>query len=136
MKDPNNLDACIQAASILPAKEGIAIVESAERQGLVYFFRSAAKATDDPEPLLGRELLKRSLGPTCFEDDNVGHFWGILETRPYMRILASMVELYFEEKEYNKAALVTSPVKSMACVDVHLGVQKRCHRDVASLPSR
>ena len=27
---------------------------------------------------------ERALGPTAFEQD-VGHFWGLLETRPYMR---------------------------------------------------
>jgi hypothetical protein len=26
---------------------------------------------------------ERSLGPKAFEED-AGHFWGILETRPYM----------------------------------------------------
>jgi len=30
------------------------------------------------------EAGERALGTACFEED-VGHFWGILETRPYMR---------------------------------------------------
>jgi tetratricopeptide (TPR) repeat protein len=45
-----------------------------------------------------RELLEhgvaageRALGPEPFEAD-VGHFWGILETRPYMRARAALAE--------------------------------------------
>lgn len=45
-----------------------------------------------------RELLEqgvaageRALGPEPFEED-VGHFWGILETRPYMRVRAALAE--------------------------------------------
>jgi len=45
-----------------------------------------------------RELLEkgvaageRALGPVSFEED-VGHFWGILETRPYMRACAALAE--------------------------------------------
>src|SRR5436309_5198713 len=45
-----------------------------------------------------RELLeqgvaagRRALGPEPFEED-VGYFWGILETRPYMRARAALVE--------------------------------------------
>ena len=37
----------------------------------------------------GVEAGRRALGSTFFEDDeNTGHFWGILETRPFMRSLA------------------------------------------------
>jgi len=32
---------------------------------------------------------ERALGEECFED-NAGHFWGLWETRPYMRALASL----------------------------------------------
>jgi tetratricopeptide (TPR) repeat protein len=28
---------------------------------------------------------ERALGPRAFQDDTVGHFWGVVETRPYMR---------------------------------------------------
>ena len=49
------------------------------------------------------------LGPHCFDDSDdedspVGHFWGILETRPYMRVLQAIVRLAFENKDYNKCA--------------------------------
>jgi tetratricopeptide (TPR) repeat protein len=35
---------------------------------------------------LAVEVGKRALGPKYFEE-NVGHFWGLIETRPYMRAL-------------------------------------------------
>jgi tetratricopeptide (TPR) repeat protein len=34
---------------------------------------------------------ERALGPEPFEED-VGHFWGLLETRPYMRARAALAE--------------------------------------------
>ena len=54
----------------------------------------------------GRADLKRRLGPRCFDDDGeeVGHFWGIIETRPYMRILQAIVRLTFETRDYQKSA--------------------------------
>ena len=35
----------------------------------------------------GMEAGERAVGPAAFRDD-VGHFWGLLETRPYMRAAA------------------------------------------------
>ena len=54
----------------------------------------------------GRADLKRRLGTRCFDDDGeeVGHFWGIIETRPYMRILQAIVRLTFETRDYQKSA--------------------------------
>jgi tetratricopeptide (TPR) repeat protein len=37
------------------------------------------------------EAGERALGPVAFEED-VGHFWGILETRPYMRARAGLAD--------------------------------------------
>ena len=56
--------------------------------------------------ILGQLILRRTLGPTCFDDngDHVGRFWGILETRPYMRVLQAKVRLAFETKDYDKCA--------------------------------
>ena len=56
--------------------------------------------------LPGRAQLRQILGPTCFDDDdeNVGEFWAIIETRPYMRVLQAIVRLAFENKDYNKSA--------------------------------
>ena len=39
----------------------------------------------------GVEAGERALGPAAFKED-VGHFWGILETRPYMRARAGLAE--------------------------------------------
>jgi tetratricopeptide (TPR) repeat protein len=39
----------------------------------------------------GVEAGERALGKDAFEED-VGHFWGILETRPYMRARAGLAE--------------------------------------------
>lgn len=43
----------------------------------------------------------KTLGDDCFDDgsDTVGHFWGVLETRPYMRVQQALVRIYFEEKK-------------------------------------
>ena len=53
----------------------------------------------------GRNILKERLGRKCFDDDGeqVGHFWSILDTRPYMRVMQALVRLYFEEKRYEKS---------------------------------
>jgi len=39
----------------------------------------------------GVEAGERALGPEAFEE-YVGHFWGVLETRPYMRARAGLAE--------------------------------------------
>jgi len=39
----------------------------------------------------GVEAGERALGDTAFEED-VGHFWGLLETRPYMRARAGLAQ--------------------------------------------
>jgi tetratricopeptide (TPR) repeat protein len=39
----------------------------------------------------GVEAGERSLGPKAFED-YLGHFWGVLETRPYMRARAGFAQ--------------------------------------------
>lgn len=36
-------------------------------------------------------------------DENTGHFWGILETRPYMRLRFSYIQLLIEQGKFNKA---------------------------------
>jgi len=55
-------------------------------------------------------VVKKRLGDDCFDDDGdcVGHFWGLLETRPYMRVLQALVRLYFEDEQYEKSAYVLS----------------------------
>ena len=43
----------------------------------------------------GMEAGNRALGPTFFEE-NKGHFWGILETRPYMRARQGLAECLWQ----------------------------------------
>jgi hypothetical protein len=56
----------------------------------------------------GKALLQLDLGPKCFDDDGdrVGHFWDLLETRPYMRTLQALVRIHQENKRFDLAAYV------------------------------
>ena len=45
---------------------------------------------------------EKALGAETFEQ-NVGHFWGILETRPYMRARAGLAECLWEQGERDGA---------------------------------
>ncbi len=56
-----------------------------------------AEATRDPQEAKahyehGVEAGERALGPQPFKED-VGHFWGIMETRPYMRARQGLAEV-------------------------------------------
>jgi tetratricopeptide (TPR) repeat protein len=56
-----------------------------------------AEATEDPHEARclyeqGVHAGERALGPEMFERD-AGHFWGILETRPYMRARQGLAEV-------------------------------------------
>ncbi|TFK93914.1 hypothetical protein K466DRAFT_580545 [Polyporus arcularius HHB13444] len=89
LEDPNNIDAIIQMAFLMSTiNEGLELLEEGVARG--------------------RRHLIRQFGPDCFEDDRagsrVGQFWGLLETRPYMRVLQAIVRLAFEVKDYQKAA--------------------------------
>ena len=62
-----------------------------------------AEETGDPDRQIelytkGMQAGERALGPTTFERD-AGHFWGILETRPYMRARLGLARcLEFEDR--------------------------------------
>lgn len=61
-----------------------------------------AEATGDPDRQIelltqGVEAGRRALGPSVFERD-AGHFWGTLETRPYMRARFGLAQCL----EYNE----------------------------------
>jgi len=45
----------------------------------------------------GEELLKE------YFDDSVGYFWGIIETRPYLRAKAGRVRVFIYMKKYKEA---------------------------------
>jgi len=50
----------------------------------------------------GVEAGERALGREAFEED-VGHFWGILETRPYMRARAGLAECLWASGKHDEA---------------------------------
>jgi len=50
----------------------------------------------------GVEAGERALGSEAFEEDT-GHFWGILETRPYMRARAGLAAILWLQGERRKA---------------------------------
>lgn len=51
----------------------------------------------------GVEAGERALGPEFFEE-GVGHFWGVLESRPYMRARAGLAGSLLGEGKVEKAA--------------------------------
>ncbi|KAJ7328713.1 hypothetical protein DFH08DRAFT_916603 [Mycena albidolilacea] len=86
MEDPNNLDASSSVALMLPQDLAIEFLQKAE--------------------LNGRRHLHSVLGPDCFEltsEYGAPHFWGILETRPYMRLLGTLVRSYVDAGRWNEA---------------------------------
>ncbi|MFC1521897.1 SEC-C metal-binding domain-containing protein [Elusimicrobiota bacterium] len=50
----------------------------------------------------GVEAGERALGKKCFKED-AGHFWGLIETRPYMRSKAGLAECLWEMERHNEA---------------------------------
>ncbi len=50
----------------------------------------------------GVEAGERALGPKAFKDD-VGHFWGLLCTRPYMRARVGLAESLWEMGRHDEA---------------------------------
>lgn len=50
----------------------------------------------------GVEAGEHALGKEAFEED-VGHFWGILETRPYMRARAGLAECLWASGKHDEA---------------------------------
>ncbi len=50
----------------------------------------------------GVKAGERALGPKMFKE-NAGHFWGILETRPYMRARAGLAECLWLMGEHQQA---------------------------------
>jgi tetratricopeptide (TPR) repeat protein len=54
----------------------------------------------------GVEAGRRALGEEFFQDEeNIGHFWGIIETRPYMRALAGLANSLWQMGNKEQAEL-------------------------------
>ncbi|CCM02821.1 uncharacterized protein FIBRA_04933 [Fibroporia radiculosa] len=87
LEDPNNLDAAVQMAFLMPNLDmSVSVLDGAAQRG--------------------REHMVRIFGPQAFDDEGstVGHFWGLIETRPYMRVLQALVRTTFEKKDYARSA--------------------------------
>jgi tetratricopeptide (TPR) repeat protein len=53
----------------------------------------------------GVDAGRRALGEEYFVED-VGHFWGLLETRPYMRALSGQASMLWELRRYDEAITI------------------------------
>jgi hypothetical protein len=67
--------------------------------------QESAKSLDERLDLYRQAVAagEKALGKACFRDD-VGHFWGLVETRPYMRARQGLAEALWEKGEKGEAA--------------------------------
>jgi tetratricopeptide (TPR) repeat protein len=74
------------------AREALAISPDCADAYLLLAEETATSA-DEARELLEQGVAagERALGPEPFVED-VGHFWGLIETRPYMRVRAALAE--------------------------------------------
>jgi len=85
------------------AKKALAIsADCADAYNLLA--EETAKSLDEALGLYrkGVEAGERALGEKTFKED-VGHFWGILETRPYMRARAGLAQSLWEAGQREEA---------------------------------
>lgn len=60
---------------------------------------------DDSRLRLLREVVakaEKNLGEDFFAE-NMGHFWGVIETRPFMRALQHLAEVHFQQGQFSDA---------------------------------
>jgi tetratricopeptide (TPR) repeat protein len=50
----------------------------------------------------GLEAGEKAIGPAAFQED-VGHFWGLLETRPYMRARGGLAQALWDVGRHDEA---------------------------------
>ena len=80
------------ARRVALAREALAISPDCADAYLLLAEETASSAEEARELLTqGVAAGKWALGPAPFEED-VGHFWSLLETRPYMRARAALAE--------------------------------------------
>ncbi len=78
-KNPRHLDALVELANLNPDEDqGISMLQTAVQ--------------------IGEQDLKREL------EEDVGYFWGLHHTRPYMRARNALAERYFDKGELDQAA--------------------------------
>jgi tetratricopeptide (TPR) repeat protein len=81
-------DLCADAWLLLAEDEAKGIVET--------------RATLEKAVAAGEEVVRHALGEDAFEEEE-GNFWGILETRPYMRARAALAECLWEMGDRDEA---------------------------------
>jgi tetratricopeptide (TPR) repeat protein len=82
------------------------------------------KVSDDEKFALVQQAEKggaEALGPKTFARD-VGHFWGLIETRPYMRALMALAQLQWKRGNHN-AALASYSKLLHLCPNDNLGAR-------------
>lgn len=91
-------------------KEAVALAKKALKISAdcadAYTFLAEQTAKTDEEALelyrKGVEAGRRALGERTFKED-VGHFWGLIETRPYMRALAGLAGELWDAGQHEEA---------------------------------
>jgi tetratricopeptide (TPR) repeat protein len=85
-------------------------------------------AEDMPDTARALELWRhalgaatRDLGPDVFRD-RIGHFWDVLETRPYMRALLGLAHIEYERAEDEASVSHSLELLRLDAMD-HLGVR-------------
>ena len=70
----------------------------------VLLAEESARSLQETRDLYARgvEAGELALGPRCFKQD-VGHFWGLLETRPYMRARCGLARTLWAAGEWDAA---------------------------------
>ncbi|KAF7305414.1 MYND-type domain-containing protein [Mycena chlorophos] len=98
--DPWIFDTCREMSRMLPNDMALAYLLVAEKRG--------------------KEQVKKLVAPDCFEDGckyGAPDFWGILDTRPYMRVLCRIAKIYIEEKRWSDAADVITEMLRLCSSD-------------------
>lgn len=86
------------------ARRALAISEDCA-DAYVLLAEEAASSVEEAKALFEQGVAagERALGPEMFEE-NVGHFWGMLETRPYMRARAGLAGCQYTMGQREEAA--------------------------------
>ena len=77
-----------------PAEAQLAILEARSAEEMIEGVR---KALDH-----GKEVLKKQ----GISEEDVGYYWGIVETRPYMRVMNDLMGMYISYTKYEEAVKV------------------------------
>jgi len=104
------MDLVIEAMETETAEEAIALARQAlevspDCSDAYLLLSDIDTETQEAEMALVEEAVRageRALGPDAFEED-VGHFWGLVTTRPYMRARLRLAELLSIRGEHDQA---------------------------------